>query len=979
MLIFGRHEIASAAIIALTLLFQPTQLDALPIGYGYNQGDLEFIEIRSKNFSVYHDKRAVDDAKLALRSLEAAKPHMERWFETKRIRPLVVNMSAASDNPSFANFITDSIELQTLGQGGRDLAWHEYVHSTMYRHLDNWLGPAGAMIHLPWMEAWFLEGLAESISVSIGSDEQAGIERFQALTNNWPTWDRIHSLYTSGPFNFRGYATSGAFVAWILRYHGADKLPQMLKTFKADSMPWYWPWALTPLNGFWPMDTALRSMTGKSGKELYEQYKIEATAHWTGIITTPILSKSVSKDDAVKSPWIWQSVSGKPERLETPADAASYQWSKSREVRTWVGDDFPKANQRRYNVLFFDGKSKSPKILPRSGATWVDGPWISATKIHWLETSTQTSRLCEVPQQDFNLASVSCTLETIMPRHLRYLGSVKDGAGDVIEALLLARDFETIRGDQHEVIEYKTHKESPMTSKEFHRGRPLSFASTPQSHWFLVADDAWRHIIKTNNNGQCEGMITLSDFPVRILDSNSELPHVVIYTADGYAARTLDPSQFPLQPCKILETRTSPLLTAIRSDQDLTLQQAVNNSNTWISSKKRALASDQIHRNSDTQSIVTLATSPQSEKTAEPLPAGETMRESSARPANWRGRPVFVFPWIGADDAMGTQLGLISVPLMDEMQNESIRLTSLVGIASRFPYQDLTITSNRFTPTWSLSAFRAQTYNGRYKDIDTGFLYSKYLEESGIHADGLISYYWKYLALDVNWGLKTSHLKPYIGPHKRVGHLNEAYGGIAASVTNGGNLFANTSLRTRSAHPSMNRVYHYDVLGASLSAGSKIGDGKIEMGMDTSRTRGPKRRDLQEMYQPLKTLIPGSGGGYNQTSYAMSEDHGLFTPVFGENQARAKVLATHPIIKDIDKFAGLVYISHLDVSGFFNYGTAWRRTGFPKKSKLIAAQGYNIDLFMDNKGVNFNAGLGTGQVLGETWQGYWTFGFDAFF
>jgi hypothetical protein len=34
---------------------------------------------------------------------------------------------------------------------------------------------------------------------------------------------------------------------------------------------------------------------------------------------------------------------------------------------------------------------------------------------------------------------------------------------------------------------------------------------------------------------------------------------------------------------------------------------------------------------------------------------------------------------------------------------------------------------------------------------------------------------------------------------------------------------------------------------------------------------------------------------------------------------------------------------------------------------------------MDNKGVNFNLGGGTGQVLGRPWQAYWTFGFDALF
>jgi hypothetical protein len=66
-------------------------------------------------------------------------------------------------------------------------------------------------------------------------------------------------------------------------------------------------------------------------------------------------------------------------------------------------------------------------------------------------------------------------------------------------------------------------------------------------------------------------------------------------------------------------------------------------------------------------------------------------------------------------------------------------------------------------------------------------------------------------------------------------------------------------------------------------------------------------------------------------------------------------------------------------SGFFNYGTAWRGRELPKSESFLAAQGYSLDLFMDNKGVNFNLGGGAGQVLGRPWQAYWTFGFDALF
>ncbi len=978
--ILGRSVHWFPLVIVLTFALPTQPSTALPIGFGYNQGSLEFIEIRSENFTVYQDKRAVEDAKLALRSLEAARPHMERWFGTKRGSPLIVNMSAASDHASFANFVTDSIELQTMGRGGRDLAWHEYAHSTMYRHLDNWFGPAGAIIHLPWLEAWFLEGLAEAISVSIGSDEQAGVERYQALTNHWPSWDRIHSLYTSGPFNFRGYATSGAFVSWILRTHGADKLPQMLEQFKSDSMPWYWPWALMPFNDFWPMDKALRFISNKNGRQLYEQYKAEATNHWKSVINTPVLSGKSENEQALKDPWLWHSSRLIPRPTSAPPEAASYQWHQSGVLKTWITSYYPKANERRYKIALEKPPSKAPLLLPRSKATWIDGPWISSGKVHWLETSTQTMRLCSVPQDQFKSSAVSCSLETTIPMRLRYLGSKTDASGRVIEDIVIARDTESVKGDKHELMFVNANNSSKIVYQAPLGGRPISFARTNKSLWLLTSDDTWRHLIQLSPEGRCEGMITLADFPVRIIDSNTPRPHVVMYTVNGFALRTLEPDQFPIQSCRPLTSRSSPLLATIRAEKNLTLQQALDQSSIWISSKNNPIAPTTSQDPSQAKPETAVITANGESRIGNHnATSGATTTDATVQTAKWRGRPVFAFPWVGADDAMGTQIGLISVPLMDEMQNETIRATILVGINSRFPYQDITMISSRFLPTLSISGFRAQTYNGRYKRSSDGLIYSKYLEESGFHADGSIANEWKYLASNIFWGIKSSHLKPYLGPAKRVGHLNETYGGLIGSVSSGGALFANASIRARAALNGMNKVFNYDIIGASVTAGSKINDGKVELGLDGSRTRGPKRRDLQEMYQPLKTLIPGSGGGYNQTSYALSEDYGLFTPKFGENQVRGRVLATHPVLSDIDKFKGLVYLSHMDLSGFYNYGSAWRNRIKPEKSDFIAAHGYNLDLFMDNKGVNFNLGVGAGQVVGQPWQGYWTFGFDALF
>ena len=211
--------------LLISSLLLATEARALPIGFRTNQGSLEYSETKSDHFTVYHDQRTPEEGAAALNALEAARPYMESWFQQRRLR------SAVSENASFANFIFDTLELQTYGLGYKELAWHEYTHSTMYRTMDNFFGPAGNIIHLPWMPAWFLEGLAESTSASVGSDWTAGIERYHALSGNWPSFPRLHSLYSkTGDFD-EGYPTAGAFASYVLRSGDANKLPVLLEDF----------------------------------------------------------------------------------------------------------------------------------------------------------------------------------------------------------------------------------------------------------------------------------------------------------------------------------------------------------------------------------------------------------------------------------------------------------------------------------------------------------------------------------------------------------------------------------------------------------------------------------------------------------------------------------------------------------------------------------------------------------------------------
>lgn len=281
---------------------------ALPANFHITQGNIDYSEIVTENFRVYFDSRVPGEGLIMARSLEAIRPLIEKWFEIQRPpqAPLRVVSSPITQHASFANFIYDALELQTSGQNIRDLAWHEYTHAMTYEHYRNFLSPPGSIFHLLWMPAWFLEGIAEALSVSIGSDYQSGVERWHALTGNWPSYDRLHSLYLNPTWSSRGYATSGAFVSWIirelhLRYPEKQyALADMLRYFRKQTLPW-----MLPLNLFQPARKMLSDYLHEEGPSLYNTYQIRAEAYWKAASSGTFLTQSKSPRVKIHSKQYW--------------------------------------------------------------------------------------------------------------------------------------------------------------------------------------------------------------------------------------------------------------------------------------------------------------------------------------------------------------------------------------------------------------------------------------------------------------------------------------------------------------------------------------------------------------------------------------------------------------------------------------------------------------------------------------------------
>ena len=987
------------------LLMEALPASALPIGFGRGQGDLDYEEIKTPHFYLYHDKRATREARAIIEALEAGRPKLEQWLGVNRESPLPVIVSAVTANPSFANFIVDAVELQTMGRGGRDLAWHEYTHSTMYRHLDNVFGPAGSIVHLPWMPAWWIEGLAETMSVSGGSDQQYGIERYFALNGGWPSYDKLHSLYDGNRFTTIGYAISGGLVSYIIRTYGAEKLPAMLKSFYEYSMPWWWPWSFVPFNSFMPMDEALREYTGKIGSELYEEYKKSATQYWKtqnqlvnfGPEEAPAIDTAPPPAPSSALALPGQSVNfnaATPMQnrnknlyfLNRDGDRvfeAEVVWEGDR-VKTWkehqslpegamvpraVRDDFQiymtgEWDDEHNPVRSIWLKKGDEKRLLVKRKAYVSQIFLSRDKLIWMEEFIEQQRLCWVPRASVLAtdkgrpkSAVHCSLKPTFPRAMQFLGARAEANGDVAE-IWLSQSEETKFGDRFKILRWQADTDTTSYLPISGFGKPLAMAFSAEGPWLALADRSYHFLRRIDPAGACVEERDLAVMVEGLHQSESDKLALIFWSEKGTQMLRFSPRSLPTRPCRLHDQPTSPLQVGLRS-ADLSAGDVFKQNDPWQVRSDTQIKAD----------LTLIANAPllgEAEAAALPSP-----------PAAWRPRPVFAFPWIGVD-AKGYQIGSLSVPLMDHLQNETLTLSALYGVESRFPNIELTLGSNRWETGLSLSVFRRQTWNGVLRNE------SYYFDEKGFEVNA--ARYLSILGVGLRAGYKNSYMEPYLGDPAvwdvlAHGYLRELSLGLSKSQPIPGatlSSYVNSNLATK----QFNSNYDYEQLGLGLNLSIPISvfdkTTTQSWGVSYSRVRGTRRKYLREAYRPLRTFVPGSGGGLNEINQPILGPGALTTAKYGDTQARAQFAWTYPVIEDMAKLIHIVYLQRLDFTAFFNYGTAWNNNiDHPSIYDAVRAHGYNFDLQADIKGVKVNLGLGTGQVLGYDFEVYFLFGFDA--
>ena len=227
-----------------------------------------------------------------------------------------------------------------------------------------------------------------------------------------------------------------------------------------------------------------------------------------------------------------------------------------------------------------------------------------------------------------------------------------------------------------------------------------------------------------------------------------------------------------------------------------------------------------------------------------------------------------------------------------------------------------------------------------------------------------------------------AELKHYLGKARvPEGFIRQPYAALTLRRPLAGMVLLST-LQGNATPPALNTTFNYYEYGGSLELRRSFwrqSTGAVGVSGAKSIGKWAKKTPLLlQAYQPLKTFVAGSGGGVNQNSFPITGSGALFTPRFGDTQARTSLNYTIPIIPQLNRLLWVFFVESLNFSAFINRGGAWFAGDTNLRNNILTAHGYTLDLLFGNKGVNLNFGLGTGQIWHESFQTYFKFGFDAF-
>jgi hypothetical protein len=794
-----------------------------------NHADVNWDRVESNRFSVYFDKRNPDIAKQALFAAEYAYPDLslllgvdigpeipehsklgvkkiKSWFDKV---PLVI--STQTDAAAFANLTTQNIELPIASPTTSSLYQHELVHRLMYEHMDPNLGVAGRAFTLAMIPTWWMEGLPEYLTESMGRLETAGFARAMARHETFLNYDSLHALYkSSGDVATRGYVTSGLFFKYLMEH----KKEKNLALIHNDL---FWK-TLTPpfMNSVYRI---FQNAFNEGPEDVYDKFKLYEKKYWEMYIEGMPAISDFAKLDAKRGPIV----------AGYPFDFVHYE---NKKVISLLGNkssalewySFDGGQSQRNNLSASGGRvfSVHPSDIYKNESagqesilwTTLREEMKNGTVGHQILKYTYKGKITEFSDGNITSKNISNISNFENPFLVSQISALPNASAVLLASLRGSNAFMLTNGKQNKVLHtWPVGVQVKMFKKNIDAQLEETKTKDFECFYFLVDEDYERtKIEKRCLNGSVKEVLQKEQFFVKdgidlgagklmLLVSWNNLQAFIIYEA-GKA-----PELIAALPDYIVRLEPSVIKNKIGvwrslgSDYDyfeLNILALKQNFKAWqskltpasvwktqpkyvpyvppfaklaVEMRKKLGEKNASIRYPLTQQQATVAfQSMQSSKNLKVEPA-------SYRHSHWFSYPTFLPSWFG-----GPAVGILSVPFLEEMERQRIQISAYYDLTTKTPSGTISYVNQRIFDYFGLDVFSREKFNGIYyltEQEENRYLFSYYprknsykyyssLRETGVGFNALF----KFLPSSVSLNLSGQVVKT----EPETGTLNAVVG-----------------------------------------------------------------------------------------------------------------------------------------------------------------------------------------------------------
>ncbi len=946
---------------------------AVPLSFmqnaGTNMKDTEWQTIESDNFIIYYPKEAKNIASYSLHSLEKSYPYLSLLLGAKLNNSAIINSNRNTnrtitskfkkipfiignhyDGAGFANPVTLNIEAQILHNRPSAFFQHELVHRLMYEHNDFGIGPIARLFSLAMMPTWWIEGLAEHLTNSIGENTSKNVLKNMALTNHWPTWDRLHSLYQAdADTNLRGYVTAGYFLGWIFSKLNNPDLFEIHKEIsnKTVTPPFY--------NA---ADSWLNKKLGKTAEELYEQFKIEMENEWKNKINNlPELIKEKTFNSDLGQKYFYPIVNLNNETIysklvaeNSPYGSAFYINNFKAEIRLPVS--FAGSSS------FAIGKNQPLELVTAQLHTFNNGK-IGHDLI-----------IIQSPEQLHNLSN-----KNYFQKEIKFSNAENPYFIDSITHL---KDtfyiINTINNGNPELFLLNTNNSEIKLIKSYQFPLNIKFFSTASKNnctYFILDSDenktSLQNIcIDNNSSAFIQEAIPNAKFIITdgyVRNSNSVLLKVI--WNDLHALIEFKPLEKKYTSLFLFSEWIENIIPSAKDPQNeitfwyyfkgkyylknLNLNNAIENFKQW--DKQQTFLNFENYefheykppyKNIFTEKKQLFSIPEISEVTAvEDKLQSNTTAHSNEKGALYQSRFLFAYPYALPDFFGGPSIGLFSIPFMDEIERYRIVLFGGYNFYLNAPEGSITYVNNRIFDSFSLSLFANPFFNGYY-DIGnnkTTTRYYNYLQQTGISVNTA----WRFKPLNTILTVQSAlyNLEPYdnlktpppevgaqktnlmsVGGNLKLDVINEYFYlskqnkingewlNLLMSTTFGGSQYYGLGKSQDSNGHNTGTIDYYN-LYTSLKNTLNFYRTNLTLLGKLSTTQGQNTLNIKEVYSPYQSYILGSNTPLNFISYPIIGNGSLFELKAGYWSYSGTVGYDFPIYPKFEKKLLFTYLNNL--------------------------------------------------------------------